>query len=345
MPTELSNEQRRQLIDATQVFEVWRQADREFKHSYRGSMHWRKSGGREYLGRKYGSSWDESFGVRSKATENIKAEYTEGRTRLRQRATKLRQRITSMAPVNRALRLGRMPETPARILRKLDEVGLLDGQLIVVGTHSMFAYEARSGVLFESDLTATSDIDLLIDARHRLSLAVSENIPKTGIMGLLQSVDRSFNRTNVFRATNSDGYYVDLIAPLRRNEVTAPAIKLVSDNDELAAAAVIGLQWLINAPRMDAVLLADDGLPLWMPCIDPRAFALHKWWMSQRLDRDPIKKRRDAAQARSVYEVATDYLNLDFKAKDLSALPLELTRAAKDLAGAGQKRAARKPSF
>lgn len=300
-------------------------------------MHWRKStNGKEYLGRKYGASW-KSLGVRSPETERKKLDYTEARTALRQRVTKLRKRLDSMAAVNRALRLGRIPKTPARILRKLDDVGLLDGQLVVVGTHSMFAYEARSGVLFESDLTATSDIDLMFDVRHRLSLAVSEGVPTNGIMGLLHSVDHSFKRTNDDRATNADGYYVDLIAPMRRNEATAPAIKLVNDNDELAAASIIGLQWLINAPRMEAVLVAEDGLPLRMPCIDPRAFALHKWWMSQRFDRDPIKKRRDAAQAKAVYEVATEYLNLDFKAKDLTALPLELTKAVKDLIGAVTK--------
>ena len=30
--------QRRQRIDARQAFEVWRTADREFRHSYRGSV-------------------------------------------------------------------------------------------------------------------------------------------------------------------------------------------------------------------------------------------------------------------------------------------------------------------
>ena len=51
--TELRADQRRQLIDAQQAFRAWRTADREFSHSYRGEMHWRKVDGREYLSRKY----------------------------------------------------------------------------------------------------------------------------------------------------------------------------------------------------------------------------------------------------------------------------------------------------
>jgi hypothetical protein len=272
---ELDNEQRRQLIDATQAFEAWRAADQEFRHSYQGAMYWRKSKGTEYLGRKYGNVWQQSLGPRSPETERIKADYTEARARLRQRRTRLTQRLDRMAPVNRALRLGRMPPTPARILRKLDEAGLLGRQLIVVGTNSLYAYEARSGVLLDAALTATTDIDLLIDVRL-LSLAMVDDVRPEGVMGLLRRADKSFERVADYRAVNDEGYYVDLIAPLRPDEVTAPVIRLGETNDDLAAAAIVGLQWLINAPKFETVVVADDGRPLWMACIDPRAFALHK---------------------------------------------------------------------
>lgn len=340
---ELSNEQRRQLIDATQAFEAWRYSAQEFAHSYRGSMLWKKVGGHEYLYRKQGSVW-QSLGPRSAETEDIKTAYVEARTRLRQRVTRQRARLASMAPVNRALRLGRMPTTPARVLRKLDEVGLLGRQLIVVGTHSMFAYEVRSGVLFDSDLTATTDIDLLVDARAGMSLAVAENVRPEGVIGLLRKVDKSFARERAYRATNDDGYFVDIIAPMRADEIKATDIKIGEASDELVAASIIGLQWLMNAPRFEAVVIGEDGLPVWMPCIDPRAFALHKFWMSKRLDRDPVKRKRDVAQAKAIYDVAVEYLNLSFKARELSALPLELTRLAKDLVSSLAKKPLRKAS-
>ncbi len=179
-----------------------------------------------------------------------------------------------------------MPSTAAKVLRKLDEAGLLGHQLFLVGTHSLYAYEAKAGVRFETDLTATADLDLLVDARQHMSLAVAEDVKPEGILGLLRKADRTFARTDEFRATNDDGYYVDLIAPLPPNEASETAIRLGDTNDDLAAAAILGLQWLINAPKFEEVVIGADGLPLWVSCIDPRAFALHKFWVSRGIERD-----------------------------------------------------------
>jgi hypothetical protein len=88
------------------------------------------------------------------------------------------------------------------------------------------------------------------------------------------------------------------------------------------------LHWLINAPKFGQTAVGGDGRPLWISCVDPRVFALHKYWISQREDRDPVKRRRDIAQARAVAAVATQWLGLAFTAKDLSALPIELVQAA-----------------
>ncbi len=41
----VSPDQRRRLVDATQVFEAWREVDREFRHSYRGALRWKTING------------------------------------------------------------------------------------------------------------------------------------------------------------------------------------------------------------------------------------------------------------------------------------------------------------
>ena len=46
---ELTNEQRRQLIDVKQAFQVWRSAHRQFTNSYKGTVRWKKSKGQDYL--------------------------------------------------------------------------------------------------------------------------------------------------------------------------------------------------------------------------------------------------------------------------------------------------------
>jgi hypothetical protein len=119
---------------------------------------------------------------------------------------------------------------------------------------------------------------------------------------------------------------------MRRNEATAPDIRIGEAPDELVAANIVGLQWLMNAPRFQAIVVGEDGLPLCLSCIDPRAFALHKYWLSQRSDRDPVKRRRDVMQAAAVFSVASEFLGLDFAGRDLSALPLEFTQSARELA-------------
>lgn len=327
---ELDGEQRRRLIDATQVYEAWREADREFRHSYRGSMRWRKIKGREYLYRMFGNV-EHSMGARSPETERIKDDYTDQRTRLKRRVTSLDKRLDEMAPLNRAAGLGRMPELGARILRKLDAEGLLGTQLFVVGTHALYAYEAASGVVFDTGLTATGDIDLLWDARRKLSLALVD-VREQGVLGLLRRVDKSFAvQRNSFRAVNDEGYFVDLIRPLERDEIKTAVKKLGETDEDLEAAAIIGLQWLINARKFEQVIMGTDGRPLWMSCIDPRAFALHKYWIGHQPDRDALKRDRDIEQAKAVACVARDYLALTFEAKALSALPIELVKEAKEL--------------
>jgi hypothetical protein len=72
-------------------------------------------------------------------TEKIKEDYASSRARLRQRLGKLQTRLKSMAPVNRALRLNRVPAIETRILSALDREGLLGKQIFVVGTNALFA--------------------------------------------------------------------------------------------------------------------------------------------------------------------------------------------------------------
>ena len=327
---ELNADQRRRLVDATQAFEAWREADREFRHSYRGSMRWKTVNGKQYLYRVFGKI-GQSLGPRSPELERTKADYTEQRTKLRRRLTSLEKRLKDMTRLNRASNLGRVPTTAARILRKLDAEGLLGKHLFVVGTNSLYAYEAGSGVLFETGLTATEDVDLLWDVRRHLSLALVD-ARKEGVLGLLRQVDHSFKaRPNSYRATNDEGYYVDLIRPLTKTEMLQTPSKLGDADEDLQAAAILGLEWLIHAPKFERVAIGADGYPLWMSCIDPRVFALHKLWLSKQLGRDPVKRKRDLEQAKAVAHVAKDYLALDFGAKDLSALPRELVKEAASL--------------
>jgi len=78
--------------------------------------------------------------------------------------------------------------------------------------------------------------------------------------------------------------------------------------DDLAPVEVPNLEWLANAPRIEQVVISANGQPVMMPVPDPRAYALHKAWLSEQIDREPVKKQRDLNQARSLGLCLREYL-------------------------------------
>lgn len=292
---ELSGEQRRQLINAQQLYEAWREANIDKRRRFAGGMRWLERNGTEYLHRKIGSR-ETSLGPRNGETEKTYVAFLSGRASNKERLKGLAAKLDDVAPINRAMAIGRMPTIAARIIRRCDERGLLGRQIFIVGTNALFAYEALAGVQFSSGLIASDDIDLLYDARQRLSLALDGELSEGGLIGLLRRVDRSFAlpRPRNFRASNEHGYMVDLIRPQPRNVFKNKVRAAMTDlPDDMEGAAIFGLDWLINTPKIEATVLDERGYPVRMVVIDPRAFALHKAWVAQKDDREPIKRRRD----------------------------------------------------
>jgi hypothetical protein len=332
---DLNGEQRRQLIDTQQVYEAWRAANEASLHRYAGSMRWAARNGTEYLLRKTGRS-ETSLGPRGKQTEATYDAFITGRKENQDRLEGLKARLDKLAPVNRAMGLGRVPRLAARILQQCDEHHLLGEHLIVVGTNALFAYEALAGVQTQSDLIATGDIDLLYDARRHISLA-SKDIRTEGLIGLLRKVDQSFTvmHRRGYRATNRDGYLVDLIRAEAKDVFRDRLPPSLTDlPDDLEGAAIFGLTWLINSPKVEAVAIDERGEPVRLVVIDPRTFALHKVWLSARPDREPLKVKRDLDQAKAAATIAIQHLRLSFDGQELQALPKALRELAPQLTAA-----------
>jgi hypothetical protein len=232
--------------------------------------------------------------------------------------------------LNRAMGIGRVPEIAAKVLRKLDERDMLGSHVFVAGTHSLYAYEPRSGVLFDSGLTATSDIDFLWDARQRFTFLMKD-IKERGVLGLLQQVDRTFRRTRSFRAENEDPYLVEIIRSFTPDEARRGPLKISEAAGDFEPAAIEGLQWLLNAPKFEEIVIGEDGKLLLISCIDPRAFALHKLWLSKRPLREGIKRQRDLLQAKAVAAVAINFMGLTFDRQALSAMSKDVAGGAKEL--------------
>lgn len=295
-------------------------------------MRWGERNGTEYLLRKIGKT-ETSLGPRSEETVAIYDAFIQGRVENQSRLKSLSAKIDEYALVNLAMGLGRVPQIAARILRECDERGLLGEQLIVVGTNAIYAYETVAGVHVDSGLIATGDIDLLYDARRHISLAVSGGSAQ-GLIGLLQKVDESFAATTPrsFRAANRNGYLVDLIRPEAKDVFRDRLPTALTDlSDDLEGAAIFGLAWLVNSPKLETIAIDEKGYPVRLVVIDPRAFALHKAWVSRREDREPLKAARDLEQAKAAAIIATQYLRKSFDGPDLTALPSALREIAPQL--------------
>lgn len=263
---EMSNEQRRQFIDVQQTFDAWRKNDAALQS--KGSLYWHASKGRSYLYEKHGSI-RKSHGPKSPALIKLKSAHDAERKRLSSATKTMRNRLEAMAPVNRALRIGRVPTVAAKIIREINAEGLLGSHIVVAGTNALYAYEAASGVILSSEYVATTDADLLWDTRQSLLLAAT-NIKPEGIMGILQRVDKSFSADYGMNATNRDGYVVDLLCPEPADQLTMNA------GPDLEAIEMPGANWLLDAPRFEHMAVGEDGLPVRMVVPDPRTYALHK---------------------------------------------------------------------
>ena len=58
------------------------------------------------------------------------------------------------------------------------------------------------------------------------------------------------------------------------------------------------------AKKFHQVAIAQDGFPVPMVAPDPRLFALHKLWLAEQPDCEPVKKGRDRAQGKGGAEAS-----------------------------------------
>lgn len=301
----LSNQQRLHQVNAEQLFENYRAA-LGHASTYTYGMRWKTVRNTDYLFRDRDRRGNgKSLGPRSTETEALLATFSASRDAAQERLRLITEKIEEQARLNKALRINRVPRVVARVLRELDRAGLHDS-FTVIGTQALYAYEAAAGAHFLLELLASGDVDLLYDARKKMTV-VSEKLDGTGLLGLLKKADKTFEcvRENGYRAANAGQFMVDLVMAPRGMHVSE---NVTFSTSNLVAAEVPGLQWLLNSPKLDAVAIDEDGRPVLMRVPDPRAFALHKAWLSGLPTREAIKKPRDLDQARAVAQLVQDQM-------------------------------------
>ncbi|MGQ0533936.1 MAG: GSU2403 family nucleotidyltransferase fold protein [Caulobacteraceae bacterium] len=320
--SELSLEQRRQLVDAQQLFAGWRPPAMEI--ATMGGLYWNTSKGKRYLYEKREGKL-RSLGRETPALAKRKVQHDTRLKELRSRLRPLTKRIETMAPVNRAIGISRLPTIAAEILRELDSEGLLGSHIIVAGTNALYGYEIAAGTRVGGEHVATGDADLLWDTRQSLLLSATGVVRRQGLMSVLRRVDPSFTTAYGFNATNSRGYIVDLIVP------EGDDFAQMRPNADVEAQPIGGVEWLIASPPFEQVIVGADGIPLRVVVPEPRTFALHKLWVSRRVDRNPLKKAKDAAHARIVANLAQTHLSLPLVSKEMPWLSPPLRKLIPEL--------------
>ena len=279
----------------------------------RGGMYWH--GRSDTLTRTSTHGAEKSLGKRSPDTEKIYADFMERKAELTQRVDDLNTQVRRHERVNKALYVGRVDPTVVALLTRLESAELAE-YFHVVGTHALYAYETVAGVRFDANVTATRDIDLLWDVRKRMSFWTQMERLDSSFLALLKKVDSSFRirQSQRFTAVNAEGFEVDVLRRMRQGDDPHPikisqrtkgeqGVDQATGLEELSIVQAARADVFLNTPSFEAVIVDRNGRMAMMRTIQPKVFVEFKRWMSGLPDREPIKRQRDAAQAKAVKDL------------------------------------------
>ena len=307
MLIELSESQTRQQLDATAVFTALAEARAEAA-TVRGSMLWREVGGKRYLVRTSSAGAQKSLGPASAENEAIFERFFARKESATQRLNQLSDQLITMQRLNRALRVGRVPNVVVSTLNELEKAGIAE-HFLVVGTHALYAYETAAGVRIPDGAMATRDVDLFFDTRKGVKLFSSLQTIDSSMIALLHKVDKTFRVRNSskYTAVNADGFEVDIIRRMARERDPHP-LRMSDSEDDLWAAQVPSGDTILGARPFEAIVVGTSGGMARMRTIHPLDFARIKERLSKATDRDPLKARKDSLQANVAREIVREYL-------------------------------------
>jgi len=279
-----SDEQARTLVNLEQHYRVWIEAERALA-ALPYDLRRKEVDGRAYLYEIAGRSGNgRSLGAWSPQIEARFAAYRQEKARLKARIQASRRTLEESARLGRALRLPMLAEEAGAILREADHRGLLDGQVLVVGTNAMPAYAVEAGGFIREAPDETQDFDLAWAA-----IAPDSGAPT--LWPMLKAVDPTFtvNMERGFQARNAKAYEVEVVvAPSRA--ATLPRL------DQPRPIPLPEQEWLLNGRLVDHIVISRGGAPARIVAPDPRWFGLHKLWMARQAKRNPLKRPKDRKQ-------------------------------------------------
>lgn len=293
---ELQPSQARQYIDAESIFLELRRVRLEAKE-LRGSMFWKRAGNGDYLIRESSKGAQKSLGPRSPENEAIYAKFIAHKETNSKRLATLSSAAEDQQRLNKALRVGRVPNIVVKTLNALEAAGL-ESHFLSIGTHALYAYESACGVRVMPDLLATQNIDLLFDSQKRMAFSHQLKRLDSSFIGALQKADPTFRTRSDQKQTavNASGFEVDVIRRFKTDKDLHP-IKVSESEDDLWAVQIKGADRMLSAKKFSQVVVSETGHMAVMHTMDPQTFVAIKRLVSASPDRDPKKRHKDALQA------------------------------------------------
>lgn len=287
-----SDQALRMLADLAQDYRTWLSDSRQFEPA---RLTWKSRGEQDYLYsvRRTAPYAETSIGPRSPETEAKFDLYNQAVQRL----PVIEQRLAVHCAAYRQLQLPMLPAFAGEALRNLDVAKQLgrDG-VLVVGTNAMIAYAIEATEIFSTLLTTTQDFDV--------TWVRSEPFPRTQerpVFDALKRGDSSWtvNSERTFQALNSNGDEFELLLPetLKDSFPRTTGLRPIPLPEQ---------DWLIPGRYVEHVVACYDRKAARIIAPDPRWFALHKLWLSDKPQRDVLKKPKDRAQGREVLALVRD---------------------------------------
>lgn len=304
---DLREDQTRQFIDAETVFLEMLRTRREAAE-VRGSMLWREIKGSQYLIRTSASGSQTSLGPKSPQTEVIFDSFMARKAACEGRLAQLKAAVQVQQRLNKALRVGRVPDLVVRVLNAIDDLGLTS-HFTTVGTHALYAYESAAGARFMPEAMATQDIDLLLDTRKRIGFVTQMRRMDTSFIGALRKADPTFRvkSDQLQTAINASGFEVDVIRRVARDGDPHP-LRLSDHEDDLWAVQIETGDKILNARRFSQVVVSVTGRMAVMHTMHPSTFITVKRQIATLASRDPRKRGKDALQADLVEQLLHSHL-------------------------------------
>jgi hypothetical protein len=305
----LSDNAARQFIDATSVFQEWMRVTREARR-FAGGMYFKREGAYEYLVKTAPDNRQQRLGRRDPKTETSLKAFMDGKRGSEARKKSLDQALAEAQRLNKALKVGRVPNVVVAVLNELEMAGL-GAHFTVVGTHALYAYEAAASVRIQADALATQDVDLLRDARKRVQFVGAMEKLDSSILQVLQRADPSFQRMplQLESAVNDKGFMIDFLRRMATEDDPHP-YRFSEDEDDLWPVQAPRAQALLEKPPIEQTIVSVTGRMALMRTVAPEVFVDIKRWLSRQASRPIGKRRRDRRQADIVQQLLDEGLLL-----------------------------------